>query len=105
VEVYSLWRSIRSSYSGKSERFWKGDKGEEMGKKWKMCEEVNAMITLTIGEIFKSSLTGKIYEVSRILDQMVVLQSLNGLNQLLTGKDNLSLFYEKVFSIELKKDE
>jgi hypothetical protein len=76
-----------------------------MGKKWKMCEEVNSMITPVVGEIFRSSLTGKVYEVRRMLDQMVILRSLNGLNQVLTGKDNLSLFYEKVFSIELKKDE
>jgi hypothetical protein len=76
-----------------------------MGEKWKMCEEVNSMITPTIGEIFKSSLTGKAYEVIRITDQMVIFKSLNGLNQVLTGKDNLGLFYEKVFSIELKKDE
>jgi ABC-type Na+ transport system ATPase subunit NatA len=76
-----------------------------MGEKWEMCEEVNSMITPTIGEIFKSSLTGKVYEVRRVLDQMVVLQSFNGLNQVLTGKENLRLFYEKVFSIELKKNE
>jgi hypothetical protein len=70
-----------------------------MGKKWKMCEEVNSMITPTIGEIFKNSLTGKVYEVRRILDQMVVLQSLNGLNQVLTPKENLNLFYEKISAI------
>ena len=64
-----------------------------MGKKWKMCKEVNSMITLAIGEIFESSLTGKVYEVRRILDQMVVLKSSNGLNQVLTSKENLNLFY------------
>ena len=63
------------------------------------------MITPAIGEVLRSSLTGKVYEVRRILDQMVILQSLNGMNQVLTGKENLSLFYEKVFSIELKKGE
>lgn len=52
-----------------------------------------------IGEIFKSSLTGKVYEVRRILDQMVVLHSLNGLNQVLTAKGNLHLFYEKMSAI------
>ncbi len=54
------------------------------------------MITPVIGEILKSSLTGKVYEVRRILDQMVILQSLNGLNQVLTPKENLNLFYEKM---------
>ncbi|NWG01287.1 MAG: hypothetical protein HXY44_00340 [Syntrophaceae bacterium] len=63
------------------------------------------MITPAIGEIFKSSRTRKMYEVRRILDQMVILQSLNGLSEVLTGKENLGLFYEKVFSIELKKGE
>jgi hypothetical protein len=58
------------------------------------------MITPVVGEIFKSSLTGKVYEVRRILDQMVVLHSLNGLNQVLTQKENLHLFYEKMSTIE-----
>jgi hypothetical protein len=57
------------------------------------------MITPVIGEIFKSSLTGKAYEVIRILDQMVILNSLNGLNQVLTAKENLNLFYEKMSAI------
>jgi len=63
------------------------------------------MITPVIGEILKSSLTGKVYEVRRILDQMVILQSLNGLNQVLTPKENLNLFYEKMSVIgEANKD-
>jgi hypothetical protein len=70
-----------------------------MGKKWKMCEEVNSMITPVVGEIFRSSLTGKVYEVRRILVQMVILHSLNGLNQVLTAKENLNLFYEKISAI------
>jgi hypothetical protein len=70
-----------------------------MDKKWKMCEEVNSMITPTIGEIFKSSLTGRVFEVKRILDQMVVLKSLNGLSQVLTPVENLNLFYEKISAI------
>ena len=57
------------------------------------------MMTLMVGEIFKSSLTGKVYEVRRILNHMVILQSLNGLNQILTAKENLSLFYEKMFRV------
>jgi hypothetical protein len=57
------------------------------------------MITPVIGEIFKSSLTGKAYEVRRILDHMVILHPLNGLNQILTAKENLNLFYEKMSAI------
>jgi ABC-type Na+ transport system ATPase subunit NatA len=70
-----------------------------MGKKWKMCKEINSMITPTIGEIFESSLTGEVYEVRRILDRMVVLKSLNGLSQVLTSKENLNLFYKKMPAI------
>jgi hypothetical protein len=70
-----------------------------MGKKWKMCEEVNSMITPVIGEIFKNSLTGKVYEVRKILDQMVILLSLNGMNQVLIAKENINLFFEKMVAI------
>ena len=60
-----------------------------------MCEKINSMISPSIGEIFKSSLTGKVYKVKRILEQLVVLQSLNGLNQVLTAKENLNWFYKR----------
>lgn len=68
-----------------------------------MCEEVNFMITPTIGEIFESSLTGRVFEVKRILDQMVILRSLNGSGQVLTSKENLNLFYEKSSAIRAEK--
>jgi hypothetical protein len=71
-----------------------------MAKKWKVCEEVNSVLSPVIGEIFRSCLTGKVYQVKRICDQMVVLESLNGLNQVLTGRDHIRLFYEKVRIIE-----
>ena len=57
------------------------------------------MTAPAIGEIFKSSLTGKVYEVERTLDQMVVLHSSNGLSQVLTAKENLNFFYEKMSAI------
>ena len=57
------------------------------------------MTAPALGEIFKSSLTGKVYEVERTLDQMVVLHSSNGLSQVLTAKENLNLFYEKMSAI------
>lgn len=49
-----------------------------------------------IGGIFRSKLTGAEYELRRITDQMAVLYSSDGLSQILTGRDNLNLFYEKV---------
>jgi hypothetical protein len=70
-----------------------------MAKKWEIYEGVKSMITPMIGEIFKSGLKGTVYEVGRILDQMVILRLLNGLNQVLTSKENPNLFYEKMSAI------
>ena len=53
------------------------------------------------GDRIKSILTEKIYEVKTIKDQAVVLQSLDGSNQVWTERGNLKLFYEKVESEEV----
>jgi hypothetical protein len=50
---------------------------------------------------FRSKITRNVYEVKKIADRMVVLESLNGTSQVLTESDNIELFYEK----ESKKDE
>jgi hypothetical protein len=50
---------------------------------------------------FRSKITGNVYEVKKIANQMIVLESLNGTSQVLTELDNIALFYEK----ESKKDE
>ena len=50
---------------------------------------------------FKSRITGNIYEVKRIVNQLIVLESLNGKSQVLTELDNIALFYER----EPRKDE
>ncbi|MBM4348457.1 MAG: hypothetical protein FJ106_00975 [Deltaproteobacteria bacterium] len=47
-----------------------------------------------IGEILKSRLTGKEYELRRVAENVVVLHSLDELSQILTWKENLNLFYE-----------
>ena len=49
----------------------------------------------------RSKLTGNVYEVKKITNKMIVLESLNGTSQVLTESDNIGLFYEK----ESKKDE
>jgi hypothetical protein len=54
------------------------------------------MITLQLGEILRSSVTGKVYEIKWIKDQMVILKSMEGVNQVLTWRNNLDLFYEKL---------
>ncbi len=50
---------------------------------------------------FRSKITGNVYEVKKIADQMIVLETLNGKSQVLTESDNIALFYER----EPKKDE
>ena len=50
---------------------------------------------------FRSKITGNVYEVKKIIDKMVVLESLNGKSQVLTELNNIAIFYEK----EPKKDE
>jgi hypothetical protein len=44
---------------------------------------------------FRSRMTGNVYEVKKIADKMVVLESLNGTSQVLTELNNIALFYEK----------
>ena len=51
------------------------------------------MTALKVGEIWQNTITGSIYEVKTIANQMVVLQSVNGANQILTSKESLNLFY------------
>jgi hypothetical protein len=54
------------------------------------------MYTVEKGEVLKSTLTGKVYRVKVLTDQMVVLQSIDGLTQVMTGKLSLNYFYEKL---------
>lgn len=50
---------------------------------------------------YRSKITGNVYVVKKIVDKMIVLESLNGTSQVLTELNNITLFYEK----ESKKDE
>jgi len=50
---------------------------------------------------FRSKITGNVYEVKKIVNNMIILESLNGTSQILTEQSNLALFYES----EQKKDE
>jgi hypothetical protein len=54
------------------------------------------MTTLKVGEIWRSDITGRMFKVKTIANQMVVLQSVNGANQILTSKESLNLFYAMV---------
>jgi hypothetical protein len=44
---------------------------------------------------FRSRITGNVYEVKKIADKMVVLESLNKMSQVLTELNNIALFYER----------
>jgi hypothetical protein len=54
------------------------------------------MTTIEQGEVLKSLLTGKVFQVKLLTDQVVVLQSLDGQTQVMTGKISLKYFYEKL---------
>ena len=54
-------------------------------------EEV-ILLRMNEGDRIKSSLTGKEYKVKMIKDRVVVLESEDGSNQVLTEKGNLKLF-------------
>ncbi len=47
------------------------------------------------GDRVESDLDGKDYRVTRIVNNMVVLESVNREKQILTGMDNLQIFYKK----------
>ncbi len=58
------------------------------------------MGSLREGEKFQSLFTGKIYRIKAIKDQMVLLESIDGLSQVLTHRENLRLFYTKILHPE-----
>lgn len=47
------------------------------------------------GNVLKSKLTGTVFEVKRIKDKSVVLESKEGVNQEWTDMGNLPLFFEE----------
>jgi hypothetical protein len=59
------------------------------------------MMTTHESDRFRSKITGNVYEVKKIVNEMIVLESLNGTSQVLTELNNIALFYER----EPKKDE
>ena len=49
----------------------------------------------------RSKITGNVYEVKKVVDKMILLESLDGKSQVLTELNNIALFYYR----EPKKDE
>jgi len=62
------------------------------------------MIIPEEGEIMKNRLTGNIFEVKKITDQFVILYSLDGLMQIMTGKKSLIHLFEKIPQHETIKE-
>jgi hypothetical protein len=54
------------------------------------------MISFIVGDKFKSFFTGKVYAVKLIGDRLVLLESDDLLSRVLTEKDCLKSFYQKV---------
>jgi hypothetical protein len=59
------------------------------------------MVTAHEGDRFRSKISGNAYEVKKIVNKMIILESFNGTSQVLTDLKNIALFYET----EPKKDE
>jgi len=59
------------------------------------------MVTAHESNRFRSKITGNVYKVKKILNEMIVLESLSGTSQVLTDLNNIALFYES----EQKKNE
>lgn len=57
------------------------------------------MITPEEGEMLKYRLTGSVFEVKKITNQFVILHSLDGLTQIMTGKKSLLNLFEKIHYI------
>jgi len=62
------------------------------------------MIIPEQGEIMKNRLTGNMFEVKKITDQFVILYSLDGLMQIMTGKKSLIHSFEKIPQAERIKE-
>ncbi len=60
------------------------------------------MTTMT-GDRLRNNLTGTTYKVKVIKGKLVVLETEDGSSQLLTGKDCLKLFYEKIENAEMQR--
>jgi hypothetical protein len=53
-------------------------------------------MTAATGDRLRNNLTGTMYRVKVIKGKLVVLETEDGTSQLLTEKDSIKLFYEKI---------
>jgi len=59
------------------------------------------MMTTHESDRLRSKITGNVYKVKKVVDRMILLESLDGTSQVLTELNNIALFYDR----EPKKDE
>jgi hypothetical protein len=59
------------------------------------------MIPVNEGERYRSRITGNVYDLKKVVNERVVLETPNGVSEVLTELRMLKLFYER----ESKKDE
>jgi hypothetical protein len=59
------------------------------------------MMTPHESDRLRSKITGNVYEVKKIVNEMILLESIDRTSQVLTELSNIALFYES----ELKKYE
>ena len=59
-------------------------------------------MTAITGDRLRNNLTGTMYRVKVIKGKLVVLETEDGSSQLLTGKDSINLFYEKIENAKMQ---
>ena len=59
------------------------------------------MIEAHQGDRFRDKTTGNVYRIKKVVENMVIMERVNGTSQVLTELNGLGLFYQR----ELKKDE
>jgi hypothetical protein len=77
-----------------------GDTTSSNAPSKQMSRGVIKMMATQESDRFRSKITGNVYEVKKIVNNMIVLESLNGTSQILTELNNLALFYESVQKME-----
>ena len=65
------------------------------GSKGEKGRRGNISVIFEEGERFKYRSTGRIFEVKKRTDQVVILQSLDGVTQILTGEKSIFDYFEK----------
>ncbi len=66
-----------------------------IAKEVKRCRPRGDKMMMQESDRFKSKITGSVYEVKKIVNEMIVLETPNGKSQVLTDLNNIALFYEK----------